>query len=113
LQRGRNNEALTIENEKLTKNNKTYTVEDSKTGKFTNVKPDANDPHQISEIKDVKKLSNTSQIRAERQLAKDQGKDFKIYTGTDTKVSKTIPPCELITRDYLGPQNTLSNPVLE
>lgn len=104
MQRGVKNEAKTIAEEGLTKNTKTFTTIDPKTGKQVSVKPDAIDSKTVTEIKDTKKVSNTSQVRGERQVAKEQGKDYQIITGKDTKVSKTIPEKEVKRVDYLGPQ---------
>lgn len=56
------------------------------------------------EIKDVKIVNNTKQIRGERQVAKDTGKEFKIITGEKTHVSGNIPEREIIRRKDLGPQ---------
>lgn len=105
MQRGVQNEAKTIAKEGLTKNNKTFTVTDPKTGKPVSTKPDAIDSKKITEIKDVKKLYNTKQIRAQRELAKQQGKKYEVLTGKETKVSKTFPQGEVKKRKYLGPQS--------
>jgi len=104
-ERGIKNEAKTLKNEGLTKNNEIFKTTDAKTGKTVSVKPDANDVHQVSEVKDTKRVSNTEQIRGERQVAKEQNKSFKIYTGEKTKVSKNIPKEEVERRSWLGPQN--------
>jgi RHS repeat-associated protein len=104
MQRGVKNEAKTIAEEGLTKNTKTFSVTDPKTGKPVNVKPDAIDSKKVSEIKDTKTVSNTAQIRGERQLAKEQGKKFEIVTGKETKVSKNIPEKEVKRVDYIGPK---------
>ena len=105
VQRGRVNEAKTILEEGLTRNTKTYKTIDPKTGKSVNVKPDAINANKVTEIKDTKTLSNTKQIRGERQVAKEQGKGFEIITGKNTKVSKNIPKKEIKRVEYLGPQN--------
>ena len=49
-------------------------------------------------------VNNTKQIRGERQVAKDTGKEFKIITGEKTHVSGNIPEREIIRRKDLGPQ---------
>lgn len=98
------NESKTIVKEGLTKNTKTFTVIDPKTKKPVNIKPDAIDSEKVTEIKDVKTLSNTKQIRGERELAKRQGKTFEIITGKNTKVSKNIPKKEIKRVEYLGPK---------
>ncbi len=68
--RGLKNEAKTIKKEGLTKNNKTYTAIDPVTKKPTNTKPDAIGKKTVDEIKDVKRLSNSRQIRTQREVAK-------------------------------------------
>ena len=105
MRRGRLNEAKTIVKEGLTKNNKTFKTIDPKTGKPINVKPDAIDANKVSEIKDTKTVSNTKQIRGERQVAKEQNKKFEIVTGKNTKVSKSIPKNEVKKLPYLGPKS--------
>lgn len=104
MQRGVKNEAKTIAEEGLTKNTKTFSAVDPVTKKPVNVKPDALDSKKLSEIKDTKTVSNTKQIRTEREVAKQQGKKFEIITGTNTKVSKNIPAKEVKKVEYLGPQ---------
>lgn len=103
-QRGRDNEKKALKDEGLEKNNKTETVIDPKTGKERNVKPDGENETTVGEVKDTKRVSNTGQIRGEREVAKQKGKDFKIITGDKTKVSKTIPEKEIVRKPYLGPQ---------
>jgi RHS repeat-associated protein len=105
IQRGVNNEGKVLKDMNIPKNNKTFQTIDPKTGKSINVKPDGIDKNIVAEVKDRKSVSNTAQIRGERQLAKQQGKEFKIVTGEHTKVSKTIPKKEVITRKDIGPQN--------
>jgi Restriction endonuclease fold toxin 7 len=103
LQRGRDNEKKALQEEGLTKNNKTKTVIDPKTGKEVKVKPDGENKTTVGEVKDTKTVSNTRQIRGEREVAKQEGKDLKIITGENTKVSKTIPQNEVVRKPYLGP----------
>lgn len=104
MQRGVKNEGKVIANEGLTKNTKTFSANDPKTGKTVNVKPDAVDAQKITEIKDTKRVSNTEQIRGERQLAKDHGKKFELITGEHTKISKGILTNEIKRVPYIGPQ---------
>jgi hypothetical protein len=104
MQRGRDNEKKALKDEGLNKNNKTKTTIDPKTGKEVNVKPDGENETTIGEVKDTKTVSNTKQIRGEREVAKQAGKDFKIITGDKTKVSKNIPAKEVVRKPYLGPQ---------
>ena len=107
IQRGRINEQKTIEEEGLTKNNNTANYRDPKTGKNVGTKVDTKQETFNAEIKDVKYLSNTAQIRTQRMEAKMEGKDYKIYTGTNTTVSKNIPETEIIRVPYLGPQTPI------
>lgn len=72
-------------------------------GKVT-VIPDAITNIKVIEIKDVKSLSNTKQIKGERQVAQDIGKDFTIITGEKTHVSGNIPAGEIVRRSDIGPQ---------
>lgn len=58
----------------------------------------------VIEVKDVNKLSNSKQIKAERQLAKTRQMEFQIYTGVKTRVSKNIPKNEIVWRTDLGPR---------
>ncbi len=104
MQRGVKNEAIVIADEGLTKNTKTFQTIDPKTKKPVNVKPDAVDANKVTEIKDTKRVSNTEQIRAEREVAKQQGKKFEIITGKKTKVSRNIPTSEVRRRTDIGPQ---------
>ena len=59
----------------------------------------------IIEIKDVKAQYNTTQIKAERQLAKDLNMDFFLYVGDNTHVSINIPTNEIVRRPDLGPKS--------
>jgi hypothetical protein len=103
-ERGLKNEAKVLEDMKVPKNNKTFSVKDPKTGKQINVKPDGIDKSKVLEIKDTKRVSDTKQIRGEREVARQQGKKFKIATGKKTHVSKKIPESELIRRKDIGPK---------
>jgi RHS repeat-associated protein len=102
--RGIQNEAKALKDINVPKNNKTFQVIDPVTKKPINVKPDGIDKTIVAEVKDTKTVSNTKQIRGEREVAKQQNKAFKIVTGTKTKVSKNIPSHEIIRRHYLGPK---------
>lgn len=71
--RGRINEAKVLKDKKLSKNK--VKLKDKETGVKTI--PDAITKDAIIEVKDTKVLNFTSQIRAQRNLAKDNGK--KVY----------------------------------
>lgn len=104
--RGIKNEAKVLKEMGLEKNTKTFSAKDPSTGISGKVIPDAVDSKTVYEIKDTKTLNNTAQIRREREAAKSAGKDYKIITGTNTHVSKKIPPEDIIRRDDLGPQTS-------
>jgi len=86
--RGLKNEARVLKEMNIPKNNKTFQTIDPKTGKQISVKPDGINDTKVIEVKDTKSVNNTKQLRGEREIAKSQGKDFKIVTGNNTHVSK-------------------------
>lgn len=100
--RGVKNEAKVLKSMDVPKNNKTFKV--NVEGKELGVKPDGISKSSIIEVKDTKRVSNTRQIKGEREVAKAQNKDFKIVTGTETHDSRNIPEEEIIRRKDLGPQ---------
>lgn len=69
--RGRESEARVLKDLDLTKNTKTYNADLS--GKQVKTIPDAVSDGKLIEIKDVKNLSNTKQIRAQYQYAERNG----------------------------------------
>jgi len=101
-ERGLVNEAKTLDKLGEVKNTKSFTVTIG--GKDVTTIPDINTSKQLGEIKDTKAVYNSRQIKAEREAAKSQGKDFKIYTGTKTHVSRNIPESEIVRLEWLGPQ---------
>ena len=103
MKRGIQNEAKVLESIGEVKNTAKYTVNLTRREKVT-VIPDAITNAKVIEVKDVKSLSNTKQIRGERQVAQDLGKDFTIITGEKTHVSGNIPTEEIIRRKDIGPQ---------
>ena len=102
--RGIRNEAKVIEDIGEVKNTVRKTTVLPETNEIVTTIPDVISNTKVIEIKDVKKLSNTKQIRAERQVAKDEGKTFEIITGEKTNISKNIPKEEIIRRKDIGPQ---------
>ncbi|WP_455586410.1 putative toxin [Bacteroides sp.] len=86
------------------KNTTKHTVTLLGTREKVTVIPDAITDTKVIEIKDVKSLSNTKQIRGERQAAQKEGKDFTIITGEKTHVSGNIPDGEIVRRKDIGPQ---------
>ena len=103
MKRGIQNEAKVLESIGEVKNTAKKTVNLPREGEIT-VIPDAINDTKFIEIKDVKSLSNTKQIRGERQAAAVEGKDFTIITGDKTHVSGNIPTGEITRRKDIGPQ---------
>ena len=100
--RGRQSEARVLEDIGATKNTKVHEANVNELSVKTI--PDSMDG-AIIEIKDVKAQYNTTQIKAERQLAKDLNMDFFLYVGDNTHVSKKIPTEEIVRRPDLGPKS--------
>ena len=99
-QRGRIKEAEKLEQLGETKNTTKYRGDNG-----TNTIPDYVNKTDIGEIKDTKRLSNTKQIQAQREVAQNQGKNHVIQTGTKTRVSKRVERESIVVRnDDLGPQ---------
>jgi hypothetical protein len=66
--------------------------------------PDFQNARQVGEIKDTQRVSNTTQIRAQREHAQATGREHTVVTGTNTKVSNTVEKqSNVIRRDELGP----------
>ena len=103
MQRGVANEGRTLKALGETKNTKSFTTI-LNDGSIKTTIPDINNGTTIGEIKDTKSIFNTKQIQAERKVADDSGKEFKIYTGTNTHVSRIIPESEIVRLPWLGPQ---------
>ena len=68
--------------------------------------PDINTSGMVGDVKDVKVVSNTPQMRIQREVAGQTGRDHVIVTGTNTHVTAPAqrPPTRIIRRDDLGPQ---------
>ena len=105
LKRGRASEKRILNSEGLPKNTKTFSTVDPKTGKAKNTIPDAMDGGQTIEVKDVKTLSDSPQLRAQSVVSGQSGQKGKVITGTNTRVSKTVRKrMEVIRRNDLGPK---------
>ncbi|QBG91778.1 RHS repeat-associated core domain-containing protein [Xanthomonas oryzae] len=66
--------------------------------------PDFQNVRQVGEIKDTKRVSDTAQLKAQREHANNTGRDHVVVTGENTKVSKTVEQqSKVIRRDDLGP----------
>ncbi|MFL9583433.1 RHS repeat-associated core domain-containing protein [Stenotrophomonas sp. AB1(2024)] len=67
--------------------------------------PDYTNSRQVGEIKDTKRVSDTSQLRAQREHAQATGREHVIVTGANTKVSSTVErQSTVVRRDDLGPK---------
>ncbi len=100
-QRGLKNEAKILDKLGLAKNTKLVSSAEG------NSIPDAITPNKIIEIKDVKKLANTKQLRIQRSAARDAGKTHEVITGTKTEVSESVlenKSTRIFREDELGPQ---------
>ncbi|QBG84191.1 hypothetical protein EYR27_10190 [Xanthomonas oryzae] len=59
---------------------------------------------QVGEIKDTKRVSDTAQLKAQREHANNTGRDHVVVTGENTKVSKTVEQQSKVIRcEDLGP----------
>ncbi|MEJ1250065.1 RHS repeat-associated core domain-containing protein [Denitratimonas tolerans] len=66
--------------------------------------PDFQNSVQVGEIKDTARVSDSSQLRAQREHAQATGREHVVVTGTNTQVSGTVRnQSKVIRRDDLGP----------
>ena len=67
--------------------------------------PDINTSGIVGDIKDVKVVSNTPQVRLQREVAGQTGREHVIVTGTNTHVTAPAqkPSTRVVRRDDLGP----------
>jgi hypothetical protein len=98
--RGRDSEGRVLKDTGKEKNTKTFSTSQGDTI------PDFVTEEEVGEIKDSKKVSNTRQMRAEREVAKDQEKDHVVITGNNTQVSQPLVQSgsKIVRRPDLGPQ---------
>jgi hypothetical protein len=67
--------------------------------------PDFKTPEKLGEIKDRVRVSNTEQLRIQKDAAADSGRVHELVTGTNTRVSSNAANGTTVTRrDALGPQ---------
>lgn len=67
--------------------------------------PDFKNSRQVGEIKDAKRVSDSSQLRAQREHAQATGREHVVVTGVNTKVSSTVEQqSTIVRRDDLGPK---------
>ena len=107
FQRGRRNEARTLREEGFTKNNRTVEGRD-KDGNVIRTIPDSLPTGRVVEVKDVKFLSYTRQIRGQHSFATNNGRKYEIFTGNNTILSGTMQSLvkagkiTIIPRSHLG-----------
>ena len=67
--------------------------------------PDFQTSTTVGEIKDVRQLSNTQQLRIQRDAAQQTGREHMVITGKHTQVTPSVekPPTKVVRRDDLGP----------
>jgi RHS repeat-associated protein len=67
--------------------------------------PDFQTNTTVGEIKDVKTMSNTKQLRIQKEAAADSGRQHQLHTGTNTKVTPNAENgTTVVRRPDLGPQ---------
>lgn len=89
------------------KNTKPISATDPKTGKEGTTVPDGKKPDgQLVEVKDTKRVTDSSQQRLQNEASKQvSGKPSEVVTGEKTQVSKTIQREHPVRRiKELGPQ---------
>jgi len=105
-ERGRVNEERVLREEGLLGIKKEFTLRDPKTGEIATTIPDAVRPNgRTVDVKDVAELSETQQLRLQREVSRRSGQKAEIITGTKTKVPAQMERDYLIRRRRdLGPQ---------
>jgi hypothetical protein len=95
--RGNRNEARVLEQQNLTQYKNYRTVEGrDRDGNIVRTIPDALPPNRVVEVKDVRVLNYTRQIRAQHHYAEQNGRTYTIYTGPlgRTSLSGTMQALE-------------------
>ena len=68
--------------------------------------PDFQDKAKIGEIKDANQVTNTKQLRIQKEAAQESGREHELVTGTNTNVTKNAAEgTNIIRRDDLGPKS--------
>ncbi|MBK6469414.1 MAG: hypothetical protein IPF94_01430 [Betaproteobacteria bacterium] len=99
MQRGRESEGRVLKDMGKEKNTTAVEAEGKKSI------PDFQDSKQVGEIKDTKRLTDTEQIRTQREAAKAEGKEHVVVTGNKTDVSAPVQEnSTVIRRPDLGPK---------
>jgi propanediol dehydratase small subunit len=66
--------------------------------------PDFQTSKTVGDIKDAKNVSNTRQLRIQKQVAKDSGRKHELHTGVKTKVTNNAATgTNVVRRKDLGP----------
>ena len=104
--RGRANEERVLKEEGLLGVKRPFTVRDPKTREFATTIPDGIRPNgRTVDVKDVAELSETQQLRLQREVSRLRGLKAEIITGNKTKVSFYVGEHYLIVRrSDLGPR---------
>lgn len=107
LKRGVKNEGKVLADEGLKKNTTPVTVLDPKSGKNVTTIPDSQLPNGATvEVKDVKKLADSKQLRAQSIASAQSGQKATVITGQNTQVSQTVQQrMNVKRRPDIGPQN--------
>ncbi len=70
--------------------------------------PDFQNSRKVGEIKDTKTVSNTKQIRIQKEAAQDSGRKHELITGQNTRVTKNAAKgTTVVRRRDLGPKQPL------
>ena len=83
-----------------------FTLKDPKTGEVATTIPDGIRPNgRTVDVKDVIELSETQQLRLQREISRQRGQKAEIITGTKTKVPADMESNYIIKRrPDLGPR---------
>ena len=106
MQRGRVNEVRVLKEEELLGIKPQLTVRDPKTGEYAVTIPDAVRPNgRTVDVKDVAVLSETQQLRLQREYSRQRGQKPEIITGKKTEVPAEMEENYIIRRrPDLGPR---------
>jgi hypothetical protein len=104
--RGVANELRVLKEEGLLGIKQSFTVRDPKTGEFATTIPDGIRPKGGTvDVKDVIKLSETQQLRLQREVSRQSGQKPEIITGQKTYIPQDMRDNYIITqRPDLGPR---------
>jgi RHS repeat-associated protein len=98
-ERGRQSEGRVLDDMGQKKNTEKVT------GSEGNSIPDFVNSKQVGDIKDTKVVTDSKQLRIQREAGANQNKEHVVVTGTNTKVSTTVKTkSTVVRRDDLGPQ---------